>query len=139
MKNRISLEEYLKNIYILHLQGEVHGADIAALMNKTRPTVRVALKNLTRDGYVSMDEHHAVLLTEKGREIAEETYRRNRAISQALIKMGVDEETARRDAGLLEHAVSPQSFAALQRIVREKLDGAAGPEEAAADGNEEPR
>ena len=53
--------------------------------------------------------------------------------------MGVDEETARRDAGLLEHAVSPQSFAALQRIVREKLDGAAGPEEAAADGNEEPR
>ena len=121
MKSKISLEEYLKNIYILSLTGEVHGADIAAAMNKTRPTVSVALKNLERDGYVTMDAHRAVTLTEKGREISAEIYQRNLAIRRALEDMGVDKETARRDAGLLEHAVSRESFEALQRIIREKL------------------
>lgn len=121
MKNKISLEEYLKNIYILSLTGEVHGADIAALMHKTRPTVSAALKNLERDGYVTMDAHRAVTLTGQGREIAVETYERNRAIRRALEAMGVDKETAKTDAGLLEHAVSRQSFEALQRIIRDKL------------------
>ena len=121
MKSKISKEEYLKNIYILSLTGEVHGADIAAAMGKTRPTVSVALKNLERDGYVIMDTRRAVTLTEKGRELSCEIYQRNLAIRRALQAMGVDEETARRDAGLLEHAVSRESFEALQRIIGEKL------------------
>lgn len=62
---------------------------------------------------------HTVRLTDSGREIAEATYARNRFFRTMLSALGVDEETAVRDACEMEHAVSPASFAALQQLLPE--------------------
>lgn len=56
-------------------------------------------------------------LTDAGREIAEATYARNRFFRTMLSSLGVDEKTSAHDACELEHAVSPESFAALQRLL----------------------
>ena len=55
---------------------------------------------------------HAVRLTDSGQEIAEATYARNRFFRAMLASLGVGEKTSAHDACELEHAVSPESFAA---------------------------
>ena len=65
-----------------------------------------------------MDDH-TVRLTDSGREIAEGSYARNRFFRAMLASLGVDEKTSAHDACELEHAVSPESFAALQRLLLE--------------------
>ena len=113
---------YLKTIFVLNSQTGVRGSEIAKSMKVSRPTVSVALKALEQEGYVRMDGHHLFYLTERGLKIARETYERNRFFQELLMALGVERETAERDACELEHSVSPESFLA----IREALDGRRG-------------
>lgn len=116
MKRKKSVEDYLKIIYILSKRKSVHGADIAGELKVSRPTVSVALKALAEEGYLFLDDVHEVHLTEKGRQIAENTYERHNTFCQLLTGLGVDEKTAAADACEMEHAVSPASYEALKRL-----------------------
>ena len=60
---------------------------------------------------------HAVRLMDSGQEIAEATYARNRFFRAMLASLGVDEKTSAHDACEMEHAVSQESSAALQRLL----------------------
>ena len=60
---------------------------------------------------------HAVRLMDSGQEIAEATYARTRFFRAMLASLGVDEKTSAHDACEMEHAVSPESSAALQRLL----------------------
>lgn len=123
MKQKKSIEDYLKTIYILSQKKNVHGADIAGALNVSRPTVSVALKALAQEEYIFVDEAHEVHLTEKGRWIAEETYERHNTLRQLLVGLGVDEKTAAADACEMEHAVSRESYEALKTLAMEKQEG----------------
>lgn len=116
MKQKKSVEDYLKVIYILSKQKGVHGADIAGELKVSRPMVSVALKALAEEGYLFLDDVHEVHLTEKGKQIAENTYERHNTFRQLLAGLGVDEKTAAADACEMEHAVSPVSYEALKRL-----------------------
>ena len=66
-----SLEEYLKNIYILKKQNEnVRVTDIANKMNCTKPSVNKAIKNLKENEMVNYQSYGTIELTEKGEELA---------------------------------------------------------------------
>ena len=108
MKQKKSVEDYLKTIYILSKNKDVHGADIARAIGVSRPTVCVSLKALEEEGYILMDDAREVHLTEKGMRIAEETYERHNTLCQLLTELGVDEKTASSDACEMEHAVSKE-------------------------------
>lgn len=123
MKQKKSVEDYLKTIYILSKKKEVHGADIAGELKVSRPTVSVALKALAEEGYIFVDEAHEVHLTERGSRIAEETYERHNTFRQLLTGLGVDEKTAVKDACQMEHAVSRESYEALKSLAAEKNGG----------------
>lgn len=114
MKQKKSTEDYLKTIYLLSRQGGVHGAAIAELLRVSRPTVSVALKALIREGYVWMDKSRLVYLTGTGTQLAKEIYERHQTFQQLLEGLGVDPETAARDACEMEHSVGPESFAAIK-------------------------
>lgn len=116
MKQKKSIEDYLKAIYILSKNKGVHGADIAEKLSVTRPTVSVALKELAEENYIFVDSAHEVHLTENGRRIAEEIYERHATFMQLLIGLGVDEKTAAADACQMEHAVSRESYEALKTL-----------------------
>ena len=120
MKQKRTAEDYLKTIHILSRQGEVRGTHIADMLGVSRATVSLTLKALEQEGYLLRMADHTVRLTDSGREIAEATYARNRFFRTMLSALGVDEETAVRDACEMEHAVSPASFAALQQLLPEK-------------------
>lgn len=116
MKQRKSVEDYLKTIYILSKGQPVHGVDIARELGVSRPTVSVTLKALGEEGYVFVDEMHHVHLTKSGRRIAMETYERHNTFRMLLMRLGVDEKTAAADACQMEHAVSRKSYEAIRNL-----------------------
>ena len=117
MKQKKSVEDYLKVIYTLSKRKAVHGADIAGELGVSRPTVSVALKALAEEGYVFADDTHEIHLTEKGKRIAEDTYERHSTFCRLLTGLGVDEKTAAADACELEHAVSSESYEVLKTFL----------------------
>lgn len=122
MKQKKSVEDYLKVIYILSKQKEVHGADIAGKLKVSRPTVSVALKALAEEGYIFVDDAYEVHLTVKGRRVAEDTYERHDTFRRLLTGLGVDDKTAAADACEMEHAVSQTSYEALKMLVEKQME-----------------
>lgn len=120
MKQRKTVEDYLKTIYLLSKKREVHGAYIAEELGVSKPTVSVSLKALEREGYLTRDENHAVCLTEAGLKIAKATYERHQTFRTLLEDLGVDGKTAAADACQMEHAVSMESYEALKELMERK-------------------
>lgn len=112
-------EMYLETILILQQKrGYVRSMDIAEFMNFSKPSVSRAVKILREDGYINMASNGLITLTDHGREVASKIYDRHVFLSQFLMHLGVDEETAVRDACKMEHDISDVSFEALKRHVQ---------------------
>jgi Mn-dependent DtxR family transcriptional regulator len=88
--------------------------DIAEEMRISRPSVSVAMKKLREGKFILVDEDGFITLTAEGAEIAERTYERFLSIIAWLVSLGVDEKTAAKDAGFMEHRISDETFAALK-------------------------
>jgi len=105
----------LETILILSQNGEqVRSIDIANRLNYSKPSVSVAMKNLRSHGHIVVSSDGYITLTESGRKIAETIYERHTLISDWLIFLGVDRETAVHDACRMEHAMSERSFLAMK-------------------------
>jgi Mn-dependent DtxR family transcriptional regulator len=116
MKIQESAENYLETILILKKQkGAVRSIDIVNELEFTKPSVSVAMKNLRENGYLVMDHDGYITLTDKGLAIAETMYERHTLISNWLMTLGVDEETAVKDACRIEHVISAKSFEAIKK------------------------
>lgn len=115
MKIQESAENYLETILILKQKSPyVRSIDIANELSFSKPSVSVAMKNLRANGYIEIDSEGHISLTEAGQEIAETMYERHTLLSQWLIYLGVDEQTALEDACRIEHVVSAKSFKAIK-------------------------
>lgn len=118
MKIQESAENYLETILILqHKKGSVRSIDIVNELDYAKPSVSVAMKNLRENGYIMMDASGFITLTEKGRVIADTMYERHTMISDWLVTLGVNRETAVEDACRIEHVISAESFEAIKRHV----------------------
>ena len=69
---------------------------------------------LRRDGYVEVDENGCISLTKEGASAAEHIYERHTVLSEMLMSLGVDRETAAGDACRMEHYISDISFNAIK-------------------------
>lgn len=111
MKIYESAEDYLEMILVLkRKKGSVHSIDIAREMNFSKPSVSIAMKKLREDGLISINENREIDLTPAGREIAEKIYERHVVLSGILMKIGVEETTAVKEACRIEHVISQDSF-----------------------------
>ena len=116
MKARKTTEDYLKTIYMLSRQQEVHACMLARHLGVSRPTVSVSLKRLAREGYLRVDSRNVITLTPAGLETARPVFARYQILRQFLVSLGVDEDTAYRDACEMEHGLGDESCAALRRL-----------------------
>lgn len=115
MKTQESAENYLETIYVLGQGGEpVRSIDVVNELDYTRPSVSVAMKNLRGNGYIEVNHDGYIFLTEAGKEIAKSMYERHILLSNWLIHLGVDKETAIDDACKMEHDMSEESFLAIK-------------------------
>lgn len=120
MKIHESAENYLEAILMLkNKNGYVRSIDIANKLSVTKPSVSVAMKAFREDGYINMDETGCIVLTDKGREIAEKVYERHQVIAGMLMAIGVDEKTAYEDSCKIEHDISDTSFNMLKKFMND--------------------
>lgn len=116
-------EMYLETILILSKQKSgVRAIDIGEYMGFSKPSVSRAMGLLKNGGYVVADENGFLSLTDAGREVAERIYERHTLLTDLLIRLGVDRETAVEDACKMEHYISSTSFAAIKQHI-EKYGG----------------
>lgn len=115
MKIQESAENYLETILMLGQNGQqVRSIDIVNELGFSKPSVSVAMKKLRENGFIKVDTDGYITLTESGSEIAERIYERHTIISDILIRLGVDKETAVNDACRIEHVISPETFQKLK-------------------------
>ena len=111
MKMTSSLEDYLKTILILQKENKtVRSVDIARSMNVSKPSVSYAMKKLVSDGMIVFDDDGMVTFTESGRVAAENVYNKHELIGKVLMRIGVSKQTALKDACLIEHVISDETY-----------------------------
>ena len=114
-------EMYLETIYILTKKNhDVRSLDVAEYMNFSKPSVSRAVGLLKQGQYITVDQEGYLHLTAMGEEIAAKIYERHMLLTEFLMRLGVDRETASADACKIEHDISDKSFEAIKRHVDEK-------------------
>ena len=106
-----SAEDYLEAILVIQQKkGVAHSIDIAEEKHFSKASVSIAMKKLRENGYIAMERDGTLKLLPPGLEIAERIYERHRVLTALFVELGVDEETASKDACKVEHDLSEITF-----------------------------
>ncbi len=110
------MQDYLEAVYRLQMQKRViRVRDIAGELGLKAPTVSETLRLLGERGLVEHERYEDVRLSPKGARIAQQVHNRHRILCSFLTDvLGVDPETAEKDACAIEHNLSP---IAMNRLV----------------------
>ena len=113
-------EDYLRIIY--HLEEDeregVKSVDIARTLNISKPSVSEMLRKLEKEKLVKIKPYSKVLLTARGREIAEKLFDKHFTIKNFMKRiLQYDDEKAREEAHKLEHASSEEAVEILEKII----------------------
>ena len=116
MTVRESGEMYLEAILVLaRKSGYVRSIDVSEYLGYSKPSVSRAMGILREGGYILMEKDGAITLTDSGKKLAETIYERHTVLSELLIRLGVDDNTATDDACRIEHVISDESFQAIKQ------------------------
>ncbi len=111
-------EMYLEAIYVLSKKlNDVRSLDVAEYLGYSKPSVSRAIGILKNGGFVTMDEHSYLSLTDAGYSVASKIYERHTILTGFLVSIGVSEETASEDACRMEHCISDESLNAIKRVL----------------------
>ena len=112
-------EMYLETIYVLTRHStSVRSIDVAESMGYSKPSVSRAIGILKAGEYIEVDRSGFITLTEKGVRTAEGLYERHTILTDLLVSLGGDRETAAVDACKIEHVISAESFEAIKKHIR---------------------
>jgi Mn-dependent DtxR family transcriptional regulator len=118
---RKSAEDYLEMMLMLREKhGYIRSIDIAEELGVKKPSVSYATKRLRENGYITMDKDSYITLTNSGLEIATRIYERHKFLAKYLIALGVDKDTAWKDACKIEHDLSEETYEAIRRHVEKR-------------------
>lgn len=121
MRIQKSAEDYLETILRLTLRnGSVRSIDIATELGFSKPSVSTAMKRLRENGYITVQPHGLIQLTDQGRAIADKIYERHVLLTQYLTTIGVPHDIAEQDACKIEHILSEETFARIREHVERK-------------------
>ena len=106
---------YLEAIYVLLQKNDkIRAIDIGAYLGYTKPSVSRGVGLLKKSEHILVDSEGYITLTHKGEALAEQLYERHTVLTNMLMALGIDEETATEDACRIEHVISEKSFAAVK-------------------------
>lgn len=111
-------EMYLETILVLSKKnGHVRAVEISEHMGYSKPSVSRAMGLLKSGNFIVVEDGGNIKLTESGRAVAEKILDRHTILTDMLVRLGVDRETAANDACRMEHVISDESFAAIKAHV----------------------
>ena len=116
MKRLESQEDYLEKILqISQKKSSVHAIDIAREMSFSKPSVSIAMSKLKEEGFIEISDKGEITLTASGLTVAQKTLEKHEILTNLLVYLGVDEETAKEDACRMEHDISDKSWDAIKK------------------------
>ena len=112
-------QEYVEAIAELAAAvGEARVTDLARRLGVTHVTVNRTLARLQTVGYVSTKPYRAIFLTTAGERLALESKQRHQTVVAFLLSLGISRKVAELDAEGIEHHVSPETLAAMERRLK---------------------
>ncbi|HER23609.1 MAG TPA: HTH domain-containing protein [Candidatus Atribacteria bacterium] len=113
-----NVEDYLETIWNLQdKKGYVKAKDIAERLEISRPSVSGMIRKLSENSYILYERYGGIVLTKKGKKLAQEIKERHTLLVDFLKIIGVDEQNAQTDACKLEHDISPETINCLLKFV----------------------
>lgn len=103
-----AVEQYLETIMELEESGIAPlRARLVERLGVSAPAVSETVARLEREGYLTLDDHRVMRLTETGRRLATAVMRRHRLAERLLVDvLKVPWHQVHEEAGRLEHAIS---------------------------------
>lgn len=120
-----SLEDYLEVIARLeHTQGHAHANEIAQMLDVRMPSVTTALKTLCERGHVLYQPYKPIIMTEKGKRLAEHILVRHEVLRAFFSDiLGVNSERANKVACQMEHLIDDDLLHRLATLNQSLIHG----------------
>lgn len=112
-----SAEDYLERIQeLIQEKGYARMVDIASSLKVRQASVTSMVQKLGDLGYVNYEKYRGLVLTDKGREVADRIQRRHETLTRFFSLFGLDEETQQRDIEGMEHHLSAETVDCLAAL-----------------------
>ncbi|HTI70392.1 MAG TPA: iron dependent repressor, metal binding and dimerization domain protein [Candidatus Limnocylindria bacterium] len=113
-----SVENYLERIDdLIREKGYARVSDLAETMGLSQPSVSVMIKRLAERGLLEREPYRGFRLTERGEAISVAMRRRHQTLTEFLTLLRVPSEVRERDVEGMEHHLSAETLAHIERLV----------------------
>jgi DtxR family Mn-dependent transcriptional regulator len=114
-----SMEDYLEAILFLKEKKKVvRVKDLVKRLGVRSASVIGALKRLEEKGLVEHEHYGYIELTPQGERMALKVFEKHQTLFKFLVEiLGVDEETAEKDACLIEHQISDETYEKIIKFI----------------------
>lgn len=114
-----SAEDYLERIHeLIEEKGYARVVDIASSLRVKQASVTNMVKKLGELGYLNYEKYRGLVLTDKGRAVAERIQQRHETLSRFFSLFGLDQETQALDIEGIEHHLSPETVEILSDLAK---------------------
>ncbi len=112
-----AVEDYHERISeLIETKGYARVVDIAAALKISQASVTTMVQRLDAEGLVNYEKYRGMVLTEAGQKVAAHIAHRHTLLTNFLRQLGLDENVISKDVEGMEHHVSTETFAALERL-----------------------
>jgi Mn-dependent DtxR family transcriptional regulator len=113
----VQSEDYVERIHeLIERKGYARVSDIAEELHLTPSTVSNMVRRLATLGLIEVEKYRGLILTEKGRAVAQSIHSRHVIISQFLETLGVDSADVQQDVEGIEHHISASTLQAIEAL-----------------------
>lgn len=114
-----AVEDYLERISeLIRTKGYARVVDIAAELKISQASVTTMVQRLDAEGLVKYEKYRGMVLTGAGEKVAQRIAHRHELLTHFLRHLGLDEAVIAHDVEGMEHHVSTETFAALEKLNR---------------------
>lgn len=114
-----SAEDYLERIHeLIEEKGYARVVDIASSLDVREASVTSMVQKLDELGFVKYEKYRGLILTDKGREVAQRIQGRHETLSRFFSLFNLSDETQQKDIEGIEHHLSPATVEVLADLAQ---------------------
>lgn len=114
-----SAEDYLERIHeLIQEKGYARVVDIASSLKVKQASVTSMVQKLDELGFLKYEKYRGLILTKRGREVAERIQNRHTTLSRFFSLFGLSAETQQQDIEGIEHHLSPATVEVLSDLAK---------------------
>ena len=113
------MEDYLEVIYeLIEQKGYATTVDISKYLNVSSPSVTKMVQRLDESGHLNYEKYRGISLTQQGVFVAKSIRERHGLLADFFKMIGVDEDSANKDAEGIEHHLHPETLKKLEEFIK---------------------